>query len=147
MNKTFIWCMHLSKSVFSFWGVPSNLDPAMRYIHITHRVAVFASVRSSSGCYLLLHSVKIEEFFLRKYFMLKWSVPHTVLQKLYEIKLHNTRIYMPLSFAWNQFWQKLNLKNCHFYNFRDSQLWILVNLGLEKWLKLLKLKFWTSKIA
>ena len=66
----------------------------------------------------------------------------TMLQKLSkcEVKVHYTRIDLPLNFAWNQFWQDLNVKNCHFYNFRDSQLWILVNLGLEKWLKYTKIK-------
>ena len=38
-------------------------------------------------------------------------------------------------------------KNAIFGNFRDSRLWILVNLGLESWFNLLKSKFRTSKIA
>ena len=48
--------------------------------------------------------------------------------------------YFPLNFACNQFWQNLNLQICHFYNFRDTQIRILVNLGLVKWLKLTKIK-------
>ena len=72
----------------------------------------------------------------------------TMLQKLSkcEVKVHNTRIHLPFNFASNQFWQILNLKNWPFYNFRDTQLWILVNLGLEKWLKITKIKIqnWDS---
>ena len=65
---------------------------------------------------------------------------YTMLQKLSkcEVKVHNTRIYLQLNFAWNHFWQNLNIKNCHFYHFIVWQIWILVNLGLEKWLKFTK---------
>ena len=55
-----------------------------------------------------------------------------------DVKVQSTRIYLPPNFACNQFWQNLNLKNCHFYNFRDSQVCFLVCLGLEKWLKFTK---------
>ena len=51
-----------------------------------------------------------------------------------------TRIYLPLNFGWSQFRQNLMIKNSHFYNFRHSQLWILVNFELEKWLKFTKIK-------
>ena len=37
---------------------------------------------------------------------------YTMLQKLSkcEVKVHNTSIYSQLNFAWNQFWQNLNIK-------------------------------------
>ena len=52
-----------------------------------------------------------------------------MLQKLSkcEVKVHNTRIDSPLNSAFNFDFKKSNLakfeyQNCHFYNFRDSQL-------------------------
>ena len=37
-------------------------------------------------------------------------------------------------------WQIQTVKNVIFYNIRDFELWILENLGLEKLLKLTKIK-------
>ena len=39
------------------------------------------------------------------------------------------------------------VQNVFFDNFRDSELWILVNFGLESCSNLLKIKIQTSKIA
>ena len=46
--------------------------------------------------------------------------PTTMLQKLSkcEVKVHNTRIHSHLNLAWNQFWQNLNMINCHFLQFQ-----------------------------
>ena len=74
------------------------------------------------------------------------TLEFTMLHKVWkcEVKIQNTRICL-LILASNQFWQNLNLKNCHFYNFRDFQLCILVNLGFETYLKFTKKsKFRTS---
>ena len=43
------------------------------------------------------------------------------------VKLSSTtKVYLPLNFAWNQFWHNLNIKNCHIYIFRDSELWCYI---------------------
>ena len=56
--------------------------------------------------------------------------------------------YWHTDFTWNQSWVYLNSpKNVIFGNFRDSEFWILVNLGLESCPNLLKSKFRTSKIV
>ena len=72
-----------------------------------------------------------------------------MLQKLskYEVKVHNTRIYLQLNFAWNQFWQSLNIKNAIFtisesVKFEFWYIWDLRNGS-----NLLKLKFRASKSA
>ena len=57
-----------------------------------------------------------------------------------EVKVYNTNIHLLLNFAWNQFCQNLNLKNCHFYKVRGYEFWILVMLGLEKCLKFTEIK-------
>ena len=44
-------------------------------------------------------------------------------------------------------WRIQTIQKCHFGNFRDSELWILVNLGLESCSNVLKSKFRTSKIV
>ena len=66
------------------------------------------------------------------------SISCTMLQKLWkcEVKANNSRMYLPLNFAWNQFWQNLNLKNCIFHNFRD----------LKNCSNLLKSNYWTYKM-
>ena len=46
-----------------------------------------------------------------------------------------------------QFWLIQTVKNVIFGNFVDSELWILVNFGLESCPNLLKTKFITYKIA
>ena len=64
--------------------------------------------------------------------------------------MQDSTYYLPLNFVWNQFWQNLNLKNCHFYNFRVSQVATL-NFGkFGTWKnrsKLLTSELRTSKIA
>ena len=39
------------------------------------------------------------------------------------------------------------VQKCTLFNFRDSELWILVNLGLKSYSNFVKLKFRTSKIV
>ena len=58
-------------------------------------------------------------------FSRRLHILHSImLQKLSkcEVKVHNTRIYLPLNFLRNEFWQNLDIKSCQFYNFRYSQL-------------------------
>ena len=46
-----------------------------------------------------------------------------------------------------KFWWIQTVQKCHFWQFRDSEHWILVNFGLESCSNLLKSKFRTSKMA
>ena len=80
-------------------------------------------------------------------FLLIW-LPYTMLQKLSksEVKAWPCRnLILLLPFRLNV---KLKLsKNVIFGNFWDSEIWILVNLGLESCSNLLNSKFRTSKIV
>ena len=77
----------------------------------------------------------------------------TVLQKLAKCEVKpllfwNVIILPPLRFyVKSNFGEFKQSKNDIFGNCRDSELWILVNLGLESCSNLLKSKFGTSKIA
>ena len=77
----------------------------------------------------------------------------TMLQKLskYEVKAwlcRNLMIFLPLRFyVKSNFGEFFQSKNVIFGKFRDSELWILVNLGLECCSNLLKSKFRTSTIV
>ena len=49
-------------------------------------------------------------------------------------------IYCHSDFTWNQIWQIQTDQNVIFGKFRDFELWILVILRLEKWLKFTKIE-------
>ena len=46
-----------------------------------------------------------------------------------------------------RFWRNQTVQKCYFCNFWDSEIWMLVNFGLESCSNLLKSKFRVSKIA
>ena len=77
----------------------------------------------------------------------------TMLQKLSKCEVKawlcwNLTISPPLRFYVKSNWCKLKGSiNVIFGNFRDSELWILSNLGLESHSNLLKIKIQKSKIA
>ena len=72
-----------------------------------------------------------------------------MLQKLSksEVKADSVEIQLPSNSTCNQFWLHLNIKKCLFYNCRDFEIWILVDLGLDNCSNSLKSKFRTSNIA
>ena len=88
----------------------------------------------------------------------KWKIPcifslPTMLQKLSKCEVKawlcwNLIILPPLRFyVKSNFGELKRSKNVIFGNFRDSELWNLLNLGLESCSNWLKSKFRTSKIA
>ena len=66
----------------------------------------------------------------------------TMLQKLSkcEVKVHNIRIYLPLNFSWNEFWQNLDIKKLPILQFQRLSTLNFGKFGLEKWLKFTKIK-------
>ena len=78
---------------------------------------------------------------------------YTMLQKLSKCEVEawlcwNLIILLPLRFyVKSNFGKFKQSKNVIFGNFRDFELWILVNLGLERCTNLLKSKFRVSKIV
>ena len=83
----------------------------------------------------------------------KKGSPFTMLQKLSICKVkawlcQNLIILLPIRFyVKSNFGEFKSSKNVIFGNFRDSELWILENLGLESCWNLLNSNFWTSKIV
>ena len=100
---------------------------------------------------MLVQGLKVYQNFGKKRYKSIWH--HTMLQELSKCEVNawlcwKLIILPPLHFyVESNFGEFEQSKNAIFGNFRDSRLWILVNLGLESWFNLLKSIFRTSKIA
>ena len=91
-------------------------------------------------------SEKVEIELATLYFTMKTEIHYTMLKKLSKCKVKvwlswDLIILLPLRFYMkSNFGEFKQSKNVIFDNFRDFELWILVNLGLERCSHLLKIK-------
>ena len=116
-------------------------------------------VHTNLALYNQIHQLQFLQWILEQYFKkcqhdtYKNDSTYTMLQKLSKCEVKawlcwNLMILLPLRFCVkSNFGEFKQSKNVIFGNSRDSEVWILVNFGLESCSNWLKSKFSTSKIA